>query len=357
MYRLEIQKLRLSLQENIEDVDVCIKILKQAIKIADRNGDFEWGVELRYHLIQDERATSKCVESALAFAWILDVCDRFPEQFDLNDYLLAYEWLLCSSYSNTGFSLEQILSLANDLEQRLEACGISKRGYYFTMAGFHHTLGDFEKGSEYIALACIEPFTDEYVEAMEYDARIDNLVLRKVFDEALVLVKTMEAKRLTSFSLPFETFCLMGYALARSNDSRAQLYLDKAKEAFEKLTEINSSMLYCLTRLLYTKFLLKDEGYLALFERIATWMIGAEEDLQYMMARHLALVFSEEGTLSLDLSSTLPFYAAEGVYDKRALAKYYDEIAVTLSAKFDVRNRNDYCSSLYEHLKQEVNHL
>ena len=354
MYRLEIQKLRLSLQDNIEDVDVCIRILKQAIQIADRNNDRAWGVELRYHLIQDERATSKCNESALAFAWILDICDAYPKEFNVQDYLLAYEWLLCSSYSNTSFSLAQVMVLAKDLEHRLDKAAVSKRGFYFTMAGFHHMLGDFEKGTTFIDLACQEAFTDEYVEAMEYDARIDNLILRGLIEEALLLLNIMEAKQLRSFSLPFETYCLVGYTLARLKDERAQTYLDKAKEAFDKLTEVNSSMLYCLTRLVYCMFLLNDSSYLTFFERIAGWVIDAEDDLQYMMARHFALVFNQEGTLTLNLSSKLPFYRQDNLYSQQELSTYYKTIVSDLGKRFDARNGNAYCSSLYETLEIEL---
>ncbi|WP_010249250.1 hypothetical protein [Myroides injenensis] len=354
MYRLEIQKLLLEIEEHINNVNYIINIYKQAIQIADRNGDLEWGVDLRYDLIHEERSTSACIESIPAFAWILNICDQYPEQFEEADFLLEYEWMLCSAYSNSLMTLDQINAIADDLYQRLDRNELSKRGYYFTMAEFAQNLGDFDKGVEYIQLAMKEPFDEENVEAMEYDYRIENLVLMQKFDEAINLMEQMELKKLSAFALPFETYCAMAYCMARAKDPRAIIYLDKAKSAMDGLREINSSMLYSMTRLMYTMYLLEDELLWSTYERIADWEINAEDDLQFMLSRHMAIICKQGGVKELSLSPKLTFYAMDNQYDLNVLADYYANLATTLAQQFDKRNGSTFCSQEFISLNKEI---
>ncbi|WP_286387835.1 hypothetical protein [Myroides marinus] len=351
MYRLEIQKLLLEIDDNIEDAELCMRLIRQGIQIADKHNDLEWGVEMRYSLIHEERATSSCSESVMAFAWILNVCDQYPDQFHEGDFLLEYEWMLCSAYSNASLSTEQIQAVADDLYLRLDRNQITKRGYYFTMAEYVQNLGDYRKGEEYIKLAMQEPFDEENVEIMEYDYRIENLVLMERFDEAIMLMEQVELKKLTNFALPFETYCAMAYCMAKTKDKRAQIYLDKAKASFETLREVNSSMLYSMTRLLYAMYLLEDEMMWDIFERIADWEIGAEDDLHFMLTRHAAMICSQGGTKELKLSPRVSYYEADGMYDLNKLYHYFDEVATQLGLRFDKRNSSDFCSNEYRELK------
>ncbi|MEC4052625.1 hypothetical protein VSP10_07460 [Myroides odoratimimus] len=351
MYRLEIQKLLLAIDENLDDQELCLSFIRQGIQIADKHSDLDWGVELRYSLIHEERATSGCTESVLAFAWILDVCDRYPERFHESEFLLEYEWMLCSAYSNASLSTEQILAVADDLYARLERNHISKRGYYFTMAEYVQNIGDYAKGEEYIKLAMQEPYDDENIEIMEYDYRIENLVLMGRFDEAIVLMEQVELKKLSDFALPFETYCAMAYCMAKVEDVRASIYLEKAKASFETLREVNSSMLYSMTRLMYAMYLLKDSVMWSTFERIADWEIDAEDDLQFMLSRHAALICAQGGVIALDLSPRLSYYEPNGKYDLTQLYEYYDNIATRLGLQFDSRNGSDFCSKEYKELK------
>ncbi|MCC9042590.1 hypothetical protein LNQ81_07800 [Myroides sp. M-43] len=351
MYRLEIQRLLLQIDENIEDAELCMSLIRQGIQIADKNNDLEWGVDLRYSLIHEERATSSCGESVMAFAWILNLCDQYPERFDESEFLLEYEWMLCSAYSNAALSTEQIQAIADDLYLRLDRNQITKRGYYFTMAEYVQNLGDYQKGEEYIKLAMQEPFDEENVEIMEYDYRIENLVLMKRFDEAIILMEQVELKKLRNFALPFETYCAMGYCMAKANDARAQIYLDKAKASFETLKEVNSSMLYSMVRFMYTMYALEDDLLWETFERIADWEIGAEDDLHFMLTRHAAIICSKIKTKELKLSPRVAYYEPNGIYDMNKLFVYFDTKATELGHRFDARNGSDFCSKKYMELK------
>ncbi|MEC4112773.1 hypothetical protein [Myroides pelagicus] len=353
MYRLEIQKILLAIEENFSDPEYCMNLLKQGIQIADKHNDLAWGIDLRYDLIHEERATSSCSESIAAFAWILNICDLYPEEFDESEFMLEYQWMLCSAYSNSLLTLDQINEVAKDLYIRLDRNNLSKRGYYFTMAEFAHNLGDYVTSEEYIAKGVLEAYDDENTEASEYDYRIEHLCLIKDFDQAIRLMDQMEVKKLAAFALPFETYCAMAYTMARANDKRAIIYLNRAKEAFDHLKEVNSSMLYSVVRLTYAMYQLGDEMYLQLYERIAEWEIDAEDDLLYMLSRHMTVIFRKGGTLTLNLSSRLIFYEETGIYDLGQLAVYYEGVAKQLATQFDHRNGSLFASSEYSELLLE----
>ena len=87
------------------------------------------------------------------------------------------------------------------------------------------------------------------------------------------------------------------------------------------------------------------------FERIADWEIDAEDDLQFMLSRHAALICAQGGVIALDLSPRLSYYEPNGKYDLTQLYEYYDNIATRLGLQFDSRNGSDFCSKEYKELK------
>lgn len=353
MYRLEIQKLLLQIEDNYSDFDLCFALLKQAIQIADKNNDVEWAFDLRLYLIREERSTSHCKESMVAFAWLLEQCDQNPDVFEETELLLEYQWMICSSYSNSVIPLEHIQNLLEDLELRLTRTQSSKRGLYYTLAGFSMQLGSAIDAKKYIELSEFEPFDEEFTEATSYDNRIENAVFLRDFDEAVDLMTQMEYKKLTAFSLPFETYSAMACYMARAKDSRALVYMQKAKEQFDTISEINSSLLYSVTRLAYSMFLLGDEDVWRFYEKMADWEVDAEDDLQLMMSRHFAVICNQEGTRILNLSGKVPFYRSSNEYDLKELAAYYKEKAERFAQAFDLRNHNDFYKNELVALQQD----
>lgn len=352
MYSLEIQKILLSINDNFDDVNFCLRGLKQAISIADKNEDLYWGMELRNDLIHEERATSQCKDSMACFAWILDKCDQFPLEFNQADYLMEYQWMLCSAYSNSNIELTQLYAISEDFIRRLDQTKLSKRGYYFTMADFSHIMGDFDMSKQYIESALKEEFDQENNLTSEYRYLIEHACITENNEQAIVLMEQMKTKNLVSYALPFESYAFVAYTLANINDSRANHYLELAKSSLETIENPNSSMIYGMTRLFYTMHLLEDPLRNAVFEQIVTWSLGAEDDLQFMFARHAAAMFKSMTTdFIAELSHQVPYFCGSGVYSSVELYVFYNQIALDLANRFDRRNGNDFYTNVYNKLK------
>ncbi|WP_413511578.1 hypothetical protein [Myroides odoratus] len=342
LYRLEIQRILLQIQEYVTDPKHCIALLKQGIYIADKHEDLDWSVDLRLMLIREERSSSSCIDSPLAFAWLLEQCRLHPEQLSEAEFLEEYEWMICSAYSNVAIPLDQVYAIAADLEQKLDHFKLSKRSYYYTMAGFAQHLGDYQLGSLYVDKAKNEALDDICSEAMAYDNEIENASRLGQFDAAIDLMLQMEYKKIRDFSLPFETYISLGYFMARYGDPRAGIYLDKAKEEFTKLSEVNSSLLYGLTRLIYALHLLEDEDLWGYYEIIADWDREAEDDLKHMLSRHLMFVLDRAESKQLSLPPSVSFYREDGKYEVKALAEAYRKEAYAWAERFDQRNGNAF---------------
>lgn len=353
LHRLEIQRILLQIQEETTDPKDYITLFKQAIYVADKHGDLGWGIDLRIMLIREERCSSACIESPLAFAWLLEQARLHPEQLSESEFLEEYEWMICSAYGNVAIPLEQVHAIAADLEQKLEHFNFSKRSYYYTMAGFAQHRGDYALGATYIAKAKEEPFDEVCNEVVAYDNEIESASRLGHFDEAIALMHQMEYKKLRDFSLPFETYVVMGYFMARKGDERASSYLAKAKEEFAQLSEVNSSLLYGLTRLIYALHLLGDEDRWGYYEIIAGWDIDAEDDLQLMLSRHMMFVLDQPEQKQLTLSPSVPFYQQEGWYDLQALARAYKDSAYDWAKRFDLRNGNTFAQEDLKQMEEE----
>jgi len=321
--------------------------------LADKNDDLDWGVDLRIMLIREERCSSACIDSPLAFAWLLEQARLHPDQVSEIEFLEEYEWMICAAYGNVAIPLEQVYALAYDLEQRLNHFNVSKRSYYYTMAGFAQHLGDYALSEQYVEKAREEALDEICNEEMAYDNEIESASRLGEFDRAIDLMQQMEYKKLRDFSLPFETYISMGYFMARQGDQRAKIYLNKAKEEFTKLSEVNSSLLYGLTRMIYALHLVGDEDLWGYYEYIAGWDIEAEDDLKHMLSRHMLFVFDREGERHLTLAPTVSFYREDGNYPLTQIAQYYKEIAYDLAERFDQRNGNTFAQEELKKMQLE----
>ncbi|MDR0228146.1 MAG: hypothetical protein LBI72_03680 [Flavobacteriaceae bacterium] len=340
-YNLEIQKVLLKIEElkNFEDKVIA---LKEAIQIADQHNDIDWGFDLRLNLIRQERNTSRCVESFPAFAWILNASDTNEDYFDESEFLWEYKWMYCSAYRNASITTEQIDNIGEDLKRRLEKNGYSKRAYYNVRTGLAMHLRDYKLAQELIDLADAELLDDmSNCPACELDSKVEVLLYQGLIDESLIKAQDLINKKLTCYSMPFQTFCCFAYYLLKAGDDRASIYFDKALEEYHAHDQYDSSVGYSMALLVNCMYQTNHPDTWSFFEKISDWEINGEDIHRYNYARLIAPIMKQGGTRELQLSSQLPYYKADGIYDLNDIYKYLKAIAVDLAAQFDQRNGND----------------
>lgn len=349
-YTLDIQKLILS-ADQIFDFNDKVKILKQAIAIADNHNDIDWGFDLRLELIQKERNTSRCTESFMAFAWILNASDTNEGYFDESDFLWEYKWMFCSAYRSAHIPMVQILSIAEDLRERLVKNGYSERAYFNVMTGWAIHLRDYTLAQQYIDQADQVLYDDmSNCPACELDTKVEVLLAQQKIDEALIMARDLIERKVTCFSMPFQTFCCLAYSLHKMGDLRATKYFEMAIDEYHKHDQFDSSVGYAMNILVVYMAETNHPDTWSFFEKIAPWQMGAEDIHLYNFYKFMASILNEQGTLRLKLSSKLPYYKESGIYNKQELYMYFSEQAYGLARVFD--KRNDQKS-----LTQELNNL
>lgn len=339
-YNLEIQKVLLKLEE-LKSFEDKVVALKEAIHIADQHNDLDWSFDLRLNLIRQERNTSRCVESFPAFAWILNASDTNEDYFDESEFLWEYKWMYCSAYRNAAIPMEQVISIGEDLKNRLEKNGFSKRAYYNVTTGLAMHLRDYKKAQELIDLADAELVDDmTNCPACELDTKVEVLLYQGLIDESLIKAQDLINKKLTCYSMPFQTFCVFAYHLHEIGDERATLYFDKAIEEYNAHDQYDSSVGYSMGLLVNYMYQTNHPDTWSFFEKIADWEIDAEDLHRFNFAKHMLPLTKNGGTKELQLSSQLNYFKPEGVYDLTALFAYFKTTAYDLAHQFDQRNGN-----------------
>ncbi|MDR1583500.1 MAG: hypothetical protein LBS55_09645 [Prevotellaceae bacterium] len=340
-YTLQIQKLLLQI-DKIASPDDRIALLKQAINLADAHNNTEWAFDLRLDLIREEKDTSRCDESLPAFTWILDAYDRNPEQFDEENFLWEYKWMLGSVRRNSLISLEQIESIAEDFKTRLLRNGYSLRPYYTTKVHFAFFLDNLDDAKKYIDFRNKEVRDEmanchacELGDDVELELRLGN------FEKALTVGDSMLSKKITCTHMPFSCYCTCVKYFQKAGDmKKAYEYFQKAETDLAELTDTSQiSEIGIMTRFLtnYDK-----ERAWTFFEQHAHWNVNSEDYLDFLFSINALSLFEGEGSKTLNLNPSIEWYREDNTYNLKEIYNYYYKKAKDLAERFDKRNGNGY---------------
>ena len=340
-YNLEIQKILLQVK-SYKNSDDKIVALKQAIQLADKHNDIDCGFDLRLDLIRQERNTSRCNESFPAFAWIVQTSDANEGYFDEADFLWEYKWMFCSAYRSALIPMEEIVKIGDDLKERLVKNGFSLRAYYNVMTGLAFHLRDYAQAKHWIDLAHTELVDDmTNCPACELDTEVELYLFEGKLNEAIVKAQDLIHKKLTCYSMPFQTFCSLTYYSWKAGDAEgAASFFNQAMEEYERNDKYDSSVGYSMGLLLTYMYEINHLETWTIFERISAWEIDAEDILRYHFARQMMQITKNGGEVSLTISSQLPYFKLDGNYNLLDLYTYFKNEAMDLAKRFDARNNN-----------------
>lgn len=350
-HNLQIQKILLAVESSKDNEDK-IKLLKQAISIADANNDLDWGYELRFDLMYEEKGTSHCIDSIPAFVWIMNTVDANPVLFEESEILLRYKWMLAAVQRSTSFPLEQIYSIREDFKQRMERNGHGLYTYYNLLHQWYLIIGDSDKAREYQELRNAEqPDNISYCLACDIDTDAELELLDKNWDKAITVADDLLSGRETCFYEPFSVLSKMVYHFTKNRDDRAGIYYQKAEDA---LSELESTEPYNLLNIAYIILyagLYQKERAWQLFELYSKWDVNSEDYYAFYFASSLLPLFKDRGERKLSISPELPYFSEDETYDTQVLYNYYLNRASQLADRFDKRNGNSYFTQTLELIK------
>jgi len=344
MYTLKIQKI-LNQIDRVDNNNEKVRLLVQAIQLADDNQDIEWAYDMRLELINYEIDLAFSPESLPAFAWILQAYDENPNLFNEEDFLWQYKWMMSELYDNPDVSREQIESALDDFQMRLLRNGYGKRAIY------NERLSDAlaQKDNDLIraALEAVNSVQRDDMsdcEACEMDAEVSAVLLHAGYTAAYEKARPLLEKQFTCAHVPLRTTVNLAYAALKADavEQASELAAQAEMEIYKK--EKDSSILLSAIKLAaYYAKTDRTKGK-EWFERFIPWADGPADRSMFQIACLLVesiKAFDPKESFTLDLSETHSLYRGQNSFTATEIAAHYRALAHSLAARFDERNGNN----------------
>lgn len=340
-YTLEIQKIVLKIEETNAISDQLL-LINEAIALADKHNDIDWGLDLRILLINTENRTPRTGMSYPAFAWILDSSDSNEGYFDERDFLYEYKWMFAISSGSAAISKEQLHSIGDDFHQRLLKNGYSSRGYYHILCIWYQHLRDYDKAAEVFRLM-EEELVDEMSDNKPFELAVNayNLIAIGKFEEAEVVARDLFANRFEFMDTAFEINAVFAYEYFKEGNEKAKEYFDKACEKIP-VYEQSDSITHFRSRVFYM-YLLWQYGHdrcWSFFEEFCVWEHEASDHYSFIFTKHAMCILKEGGERQFNFPTFLPYYQESGNYNLEKLHLYFKERSYDYAKRFDQRNDN-----------------
>ena len=351
-YNLQIQKIMVKVEQH-DLPDDKIKLLKEAVSLADAHNDLEWGFDLRTEIMEEEFYTPHDNESFAAFAWLLEACDQHPDLFDEDELLWKYKWMASAARNNSGISIEQFNTIMADFKIRMERNGYSLRAYYTQLHCMElFQMRNLEKAKELLGMrnkAQRDDMAD--CRACELDDDISMEIALGNIDKALEMSNDLFSGKLSCAHVPFITYCsFLGYFHENKNMEKAEEIFNKAEANLLEMENDSSQIGNIGTMINFLNDYNKERAW-EYFEKYIHWSLECDEKSKLDISTYVLPLLKSNGTRVLQVNSAMPWYRPEGNYNIPDLYDYYLAQATDLAQRFDARNGNDFFMKDVEKLK------
>lgn len=316
-----------------------IKLLKQAINIADAHNDIDRGYNLRIMLIGAEQLTNHSCESVPAFTWILEVYDNNPDLFSAEDLLSIYRWLAYNCLNNLEITIGQADNILEDFRRRSLSEGYSEREYYNIKLNQSLFRGDKISARKYLELRDSCPEDEMTTEGFDLLLRIYVEIAEEDFDTAIFHTNQFVAKQPVhqiNKSAVYSGFIY--HSLMTGYKALADEYFEKAISAFSG-QDMYPYHIYEMSLLMYYMSKYRKDTAWEYFSRFVKWELEADDIYRFHFAASVLPLFSSGGICEIEgVGSGQPYYNEEHTYELTDLFNYYKGLALNLAHRFDVRN-------------------
>lgn len=343
-YTLEIQKLlNRASREDISPKD-AVKLLISAIQIADANHDTELGYELREDLMDKEWGLADRGEFVNAFSWMLNAYDADPDNYDVEELLWKYKWIIDELYSNPDVPAEQIDMVLEDFKRRITEQGYGLRSYYSKLLAEALDQKEQEKSKtslDQLNALPIDAISD--CRACEMDSEVTYLLNTGDFGAAWEKAQPILQKQFTCTHVPVITLCHLCHHAIRNNETEkaADLFSKAEEELHER--ESDTTLITSIGALIVYLFYTDQEKGWAYIEKYVSWTLNCNTKLEYFFALYMIEALKradQEQEVSLILPAEHPVYNNTNLYKVKDIYAYYHQLAVDYGDRFDARNGN-----------------
>ena len=338
MYGLQIQKLIVK-KDLLDNPIDKIKLLQQAIGLADTHQDVEWAINLRLELMEEELDTVQSHRSLEALSWIVGAYEQDSSVVDETSFLWQYKWVLDRVITNPNISATQRDAIVTDFSMRFQRNNYSLRPLYENYFGFYNYFGIQEKAQEYRDLRN-QAGNDEMTDcpACELDTSVEYFINFENIEKAKAEAQDILNGKLSCNRIPIRTLARLTMALAKENKlEEAKVFFDEGMKNLEAKGFRESDF----------KHTLEFAYYLSKTDNAEAWKLlephypkqQPDDFMRYRLA--ITMLGILKNTSLSQIKAQFPdwvsFYQSTHEYDKTTLEKAYYEEAKAIGEKLAAR--------------------
>jgi hypothetical protein len=333
--------------DSLRDGPAKVAILEQAVAIADTHQNVQLGYQARKKLLP------ACLDSGLpdlmlvAYSWCLAQCDRDPTQFELQEILWEYRWVVSEMPTFPTISLHQIQEGLADITRRYQAAGSTLRPIHLLKVNVGLSLKDRLQATE--ALEAWRKSARDYLSDDEETERAfvaDYYFFMEQYEEAFQACAGVIRGRMKSEHF-FGSDCAdLLYPLWKSG--RREDAENCHKRGY-RYVAWNPRYVDCCGDHVEYLALVNNWGRAArLVEKhlpVALESHKPNDRMAFLRSMYVFLRrYQRTGPqeLSLNLPKEVPGRQSNGKYALDELARWLHADVAEMSAKYDARNGNDW---------------
>ena len=343
----EIEKL-MGEAEGLKDGPAKAAILEQAVAIADTHQDVKRGYAARKKLLP------ACLDSGqpdlmlVAYSWCLAQCDRDPSQFNMDDILWEYRWVVSEMPTFATIARPQIEEALADITRRYMAAGSTLRPIHLLSMNVHNSLKD-----KVGATACYDRWKaaarDRFSDDPETERAFvaDYFFLMEDYTEAVKMCDPIIKGKMKSehfFGSDCADLLYPLWKLGRKEDAA-----NCHKKGYRYVAWNPRYVDCCGDHVEYLALVNEWARAIRLIEKHLPVALAARKPNDRMLFLRACHVWAERmrraghATATVGLPKEVPVSpTADGKYDLAELAAWFKADVVSSSAAFDARNGNDY---------------
>ncbi|MCK8502573.1 hypothetical protein VZQ01_11760 [Myxococcus faecalis] len=325
-----------------------VRLLEEAVRMADSHGDVQLGYELRDDLIDAATFGGYPDKALVAFAWCRGQQKKDPERFDPEAMLWKQKWVVGRIKEFPHISRKQIVDALDDIEQCFTKVDAGKRSVLKLRYQAARDMGDDAAEVDRLWEAWLAAPRDHLTDcrACELDDELDHHVEKGEWEQALRKAKPILDGRVKCAEIPHLTLGTLLYPLFKLGE------LERAAELHRRgyaLTSKNRDFLATVGD--HLEFLTLTGNLargLTLLEKHLEWTLdhGSYNDrfiflvaATFLLERVLAA--GDRDVVSLRLTKSFPEHRADGGYEVKALHAWMRQQAQAIATRFDTRNGTD----------------
>lgn len=328
--------------------DLKVQLFKEAVRLADADGDLNFAFLLRLHLVEAAIQTGHNELAIPTFAWCRSHFEMDPNRFQehLKTFLFVFKNLLHDSDEFPQLSREQVDELRAEMAGFYRQFGFNMRPVHYIQLTFATRIGDLDQAIQshqnYLAIP-----RDELADcaACEADTEIEYFDLLGEWENAIEAARPNLLGHQSCGEVPHRTFSIVLRPLAMLK--RYDEADDYQRRGYRLICDNTAFLNHVALQIAYLVHRERDEEALRMFERHLSWAVNTHHlraRYQFYIAskRVLTQLAANRATCKLNLPEELPAYSSDGDYEPAKLIEWLDQQLRELGTKFNERNGNQF---------------